>query len=105
VLAEILSDKQLADLLKHTKPLKTSMQWRFWIALCAILLSIGFVIGLTVALLYMRESAAITFSAYIALGASVASAVISGVGLFQIWDKNRKEEERIPVLEFDGFSL
>jgi hypothetical protein len=53
----------------------------------------------------MRESAAITFSAYIALGASVASAVISGVGLFQTWDKNRKEEERIPVLEFDGFSL
>jgi hypothetical protein len=54
---------------------------------------------------YGRVSAAITFSAYISLGASVASVVISGMGLFQTWDKNRKEEERIPVLEFEGFSL
>jgi hypothetical protein len=54
---------------------------------------------------YERVSAAITFSAYIALDVLVASAVISDVGLFQTWDKNRKEEERIPVLEFDGFSF
>jgi hypothetical protein len=79
------------------------MQWRFWIALCGILLSIGFVIGLTAALFYLRDSAAITISAFIALGASVASAVISGVGLFQAWNRNRREEERIHVLEFDGF--
>jgi len=79
------------------------MQWRFWIALCGILLSIGFVIGLTAALLYLRDSAAITLSVYIALGASVASAVISSLGLFQTLNKNRKEEERIPALAFDGF--
>jgi hypothetical protein len=79
------------------------MHWRFWIAFCGILLSIGFVIGFTTALLYMRDAAAITFSVSIALAVSVASAVISGVGLFQTWNKNRKEEERIPALAFDGF--
>jgi hypothetical protein len=79
------------------------MHWRFWIAFCGILLSIDFVIGFTTALLYMRDAAAITFSASIALAVSVASAGISGVGLFQTWNKNRKEEERIPALAFDGF--
>jgi hypothetical protein len=95
------SHSELANLLASSEALKTSMHWKFWIALCGILISIGVVIGLNIAL-YM-QGAAITISGAIVSIASMVPAEISSLGLFQTWNKNRKEEERIPVLEFDGF--
>lgn len=77
------------------------MHWRFWIALCGILISIGVVIGFNLASL--MQGTAMTISGAIVSIISVVTAVISSMNLFQTWNKNRREEERIPTLAFDGF--
>jgi hypothetical protein len=77
------------------------MHWKFWIALCVILISVGIVVGFNLAL-YM-QGVALTISGAIVTIISVVPAVVSSLNLFQTWNKNRKEEERIPALEFDGF--
>jgi hypothetical protein len=82
--------------------MKTSMHWKFWIALCGILISIGFAIGFTIAVLYVQDTA-ITFSGVILSITPVASAVVASLGLLHTWNKSRREEEKIPALEFDGF--
>jgi hypothetical protein len=79
------------------------MQLRFWIALCSILIAIGFAVGFATAQFLHAQSATATIPGFIVSIAPIAGAGVASLGLFQAWNRSRKEEERIPVLEFGGF--
>ncbi len=79
------------------------MHWKFWIGLGGILISIGFAIGFTIAQLLYAQGAGITIAGITVSIAPVAGAGVASLGLFQAWNKSRKEEERIPAITFDGF--
>jgi hypothetical protein len=81
------------------------MQWRFWIALCGILIAIGFAVGFATAQFLYAQSATASISGFIVSIVPIIGAGVVSLGLFQAWNRSRKEDERIPVLEFDGFFL
>jgi hypothetical protein len=62
-------------------------------SLWGILISIGVAIGFTMAvLLYVQDAATTIFSGIIISIIPIAGPVIASLGLFQTWDKNRKED-------------
>jgi hypothetical protein len=79
------------------------MLWRFWIALCGILIAIGFAVGFATSQFLQAQTATATIPELIVSIAPIAGAGVASLGLFQAWNRSRKEDERIPVLQFEGF--
>jgi hypothetical protein len=87
-----VSSKQQANLLTH-RAIEKLYPVEILDSLWGILISIGVAIGFTMAvLLYVQDAATTIFSGIIISIIPIAGPVIASLGLFQTWDKNRKED-------------
>jgi hypothetical protein len=87
-----VSSKQQANLLIH-RAVEKLYPVEILDSLWGILISIGVAIGFTMAvLLYVQDAAITIFSGIIISIIPIAGPVIASLGLFQTWDKNRKED-------------
>lgn len=74
------------------------LRYLFWVAVFGITLVAGLVIGFNIGVLLEQQQ--LTQSGIAITVISLLGMVISISGLLRTWNKDRKEEAKIPVLEF-----
>ena len=79
------------------------MRYAFWLAVFGITVVIGLVIGFNSAIFLVQNQQELTITGIAIAAVSLVSMGISASGLIRAWNKDRKEEAKIPALAFDGF--